>query len=86
MYGFVEMHPNNNFDSVEIPTKCFIDCIRKYNNDPEDVLNAKLDCLLNLELIDENVAVILGTDGVLNEEECLHILQVNSSIYITIMF
>lgn len=76
MYGFAEIFPHNIFDAVEIPTKCFIEAFRKEKIDPIEVANKKIETLLEMELIDRSASIIIGYDGILNEEECLHILQV----------
>lgn len=76
MYGFVEIFPHNIFDAVEIPTKCFIEAFRKEKIDPIEVANKKIETLLEMELIDRTASIIIGYDGILNEEECLHIFQV----------
>jgi hypothetical protein len=76
MYGFVETYPNNVFDSVEIPTKSFIESIKKQKNDPDELIDKKISILKEIELIDDNMCILVGNDGILNEEECLNMLQV----------
>jgi hypothetical protein len=76
MYGFVEIYPSNVFDSVEIPTKYFVEAMKAQKNDPENVIESKIDAMTEIDLIDENASFIIGSDGILNEEESLRILQV----------
>lgn len=76
MYGFVEVFPHNIYDSVEIPTKLFIEAFKKQKIDPIEVINKKIETILDLELIDRSASIIVGHDGILNEEECLHMMQV----------
>jgi N-lysine methyltransferase SETD6 len=76
MYGYVETMHENMHDCVEIPTKCFIEAFKKQSLNSEQLFNMKLESLKELDLIDDNLSFIIGIDGVLNEEECLHMLQV----------
>lgn len=78
MYGFVEEFPENVYDSVEITTKCFEECYKKYNNFAEDLMVKKIETLKELDIIDDELCFLIGTDGILNEEECLHMLQIYS--------
>jgi hypothetical protein len=78
MYGFLEIFPNNIYDAVEIPTKLFIECYKKCNNNTDELMNKKVETLKILDIIDENMSFIVGTDGILNEEECLQMLQVKN--------
>jgi len=78
MYGFVEKPLENSFDSVEIPIKCLIECYKKVNNNTEALMETKIETLKTLDIIDDNTSFLIGTDGVLNEEECLHMLQIYS--------
>jgi hypothetical protein len=77
MYGFVEAHPNNIFDSVEVPARFLIEAFRMQKNDPDEVISKKIEALFEIELIENDTSIVIGQDGVLNEEECLHILQVD---------
>ncbi len=85
MYGFVEKPLENSFDSVEIPTKCFIECYTKVNNNTEALMETKIETLKTLDIIDDNTSFLVGTDGVLNEEECLHMLQVKTKYFFEIL-
>ena len=76
MYGFVETYPNNVFDSVEIPTRCLFESIKKQKNDPDELIEKKIRILKEIELVDDNMCFLVGNDGILNEEECLNMLQV----------
>lgn len=76
MYGYVEQYPENIFDCVEIPTKCFTDAYNKLSTDSEELMNKKIEIFKELDFIDDNMSFIVGVDGILNEEECLHMLQV----------
>ena len=79
MYGFVETYPNNVFDSVEIPTRCLFESIKKQKNDPDELIEKKIRILKEIELVDDNMCFLVGNDGILNEEECLNMLQVKKS-------
>ena len=81
MYGFVEKPLENSFDSVEIPIKCLIECYKKVNNNTEALMETKIETLKTLDIIDDNTSFLIGTDGVLNEEECLHMLQVKTKYF-----
>ena len=81
MYGFVEKPLENSFDSVEIPTKCLVECYKKVNNNTEALMETKIETLKTLDIIDDNTSFLVGTDGVLNEEECLHMLQVKHEFW-----
>jgi hypothetical protein len=76
MYGFVELYPNNIFDSVEVPTKFFVEAMKALKNDPEPLIESKIAAMNEIGLVDEQASFIIGSDGILNEEESLHILQV----------
>jgi SET domain-containing protein 6 len=80
MYGFVERYPENVYDSVEVPTKHLISAIRTQKNDREDVIDKKIEAMQEAGLIDETTSLIIGMDGILNEEETLHMLQVRQNI------
>ncbi len=81
MYGFIEKPGENTFDSVEVNTDCFIESYKIHNDDTEELMVKKIEALKNLDFIVENVCFIIGTDGILNEEEFLHTLQVDSIFY-----
>ncbi len=81
MYGFVERLGENVFDSVEISTKCFQASYERYNNNTEELMEKKIQVLKELGMIDDSMAFIIGSDGVLNEEECLHMLQVKLLVF-----
>lgn len=85
MYGFVETYPHNIFDSVEIPTNCFLEMFKREKLDPIEVINKKIETIVNLELIDKTSSIIIGHDGILNEEECLHMLQVCFYIFVYLL-
>ena len=51
MYGFVEVYPHNTFDTVEIPTKLFFEAFKKQKLDPIEVVNKKIETMLEMELI-----------------------------------
>lgn len=76
MYGFVEEYPENTFDSVEIPTRHLVKAIKEQKLNRQEVIEAKLNAMNEIDLIDQNTSFVIGLDGVLNEEESLHILQV----------
>ena len=73
MYGFVETFPNNNFDSVEIPLNTFVLCSKNHFH---VLIEKKIEILKQIDLLDENFGFVISMDGVLNEEELLHTLQV----------
>jgi hypothetical protein len=77
MYGFCEKYPNNIFDNIEIPSKYFLQAIKNLKLQNEKLLQRKCDVLLELNLIDESSLLVIGNDGILNEEEILQVLQVN---------
>lgn len=77
MYGYVETYPNNTYDCVEIPTECFTEAYKKLSNDSEGLREKKLEVFKELDFIDDHMSIEIGLDGILNEEECLHMLQVN---------
>jgi hypothetical protein len=76
MYGFTEKYPENIFDNVEIPSKFFLQAIKNLKLNNEEVLDKKYDIFIELNLIDESASLIIGNDGILNEEEILQVLQV----------
>lgn len=77
MYGFVEVYPANIYDSVEIPTRIFQDTFKTHSINSPEITMHKLETIFNkMDLIDENSSLIVGYDGILNEDECLHALQV----------
>lgn len=76
MYGFVEHLGENDFDSVEISTECFEAAYKRYNNNTDELMAKKVEVLKELDMIDDSMAFVIGADGILNEEECLHMLQV----------
>ena len=76
MYGYIENMGENTYDSIEITAECFVECYRKYNNNTEELMIKKIEVLKELDLMDENMCFLIGSDGILNEEECLHMLQV----------
>jgi hypothetical protein len=78
MYGFVEEHPSNIYDNVEIPTKYFISSMIAQNREKKEAIERKIKILKEIELIDEDACLIIGMDGIVNEEECLHIFQVSN--------
>jgi hypothetical protein len=77
MYGFCEKYPNNIFDNIEIPSKYFLQAIKNLKLQNEKLLERKCDVLLELNLIDESSLLVIGNDGILNEEEILQVLKVN---------
>ena len=77
MYGFVEKPGENTNDSVEVTTECFIESFKSHNDNTEELMLKKIETLKELDIIDDNMCFIIGSDGILNEEECLHMLQVN---------
>ncbi len=78
MYGFVETHPNNIYDNVEIPTSILLTTIKNMHNDTEPLQDEKIKLFQELDLIDENVSIVIDSNGVLNEEEVLQLLQVQN--------
>lgn len=76
MYGFVEEHPNNIYDTVEIPTKSLISSMIIQNREKKEIIDRKIETLKEIELIDDDICLVIGMDGIVNEEECLHMLQV----------
>ena len=77
MYGFTEKYPNNIFDNIEIPSSYFVQAIKNLKLQSEKLLDRKCDVLFELNLIDESSLLVIGNDGILNEEEILQVLQVN---------
>lgn len=79
MYGFSEVYPNNIYDNVEIPTNCLINAIKQLNSENDALINRKIELFYELDLIDSSASFIFSINGnVLNEEECLLLLQVTS--------
>ena len=64
MYGYVEQYPENIFDCVEIPTKCFTDAYNKLSTDSEELMNKKIEIFKELDFIDDNMSFIVGVDGI----------------------
>ena len=85
MYGFVEVDGENMYDSVEMPTKILVDVFASNSEDDSDILKQKLSTLLDIELIDDNSSIVIDLEGVLNQEETLHILQVNIYAFSSIL-
>lgn len=77
MYGFTEQYPNNIFDNVEIPLKYFLQAIESLKHQNEKLLDRKCHVFSELNLIDESALLVIGNDGILNEEEILQLLQVS---------
>ncbi len=77
MYGFVEKPGENTNDSVEVTTECFIESFKSHNDNTEELMLKKIETLKELDIIDDKMCFIIGSDGILNEEECLHMLQVS---------
>jgi hypothetical protein len=75
MYGFVEKYPENIYDLVEIPISIFIECAKKHF---DYLVDKKIEILKEIELIDIDMGFVVGLDGILNEEELLHALQILS--------
>jgi hypothetical protein len=80
MYGFVEVYPENVFDCVEIPAKYLIESFLKQKTFSDELIQQKIEVMKEIELIDKNACIIIGNDGILNEEECLHIFQVLTNL------
>ena len=77
MYGFVEKYPENTYDNVEIPTKCFIDAVRNLRMQPSVVLEEKLSAYQEIGLLNDDYSIVIGNDGILNQDELSHILEVD---------
>ncbi len=75
MYGFVETFPDNIYDTIEIPTSLFIECAK---NHFDCLVDKKIEILNKIELISNDMGFVVGLDGILNEEELLHSLQILS--------
>ena len=56
--------------------KHLIEAIFSQKNDKEEVIHKKIKILKEIGLIEDNCCFIVGMDGILNEEECLNMLQV----------
>lgn len=80
MYGFVEKPSANIYDTVEIPTRIFAEVVLSLSINNPRILKKKLETLMEIDLIDDNSSIIINLDGVLNQEETLHILQVHITI------
>jgi len=78
MYGFVEKYPENTYDNVEIPTKCFIDAVRNLRMQPSVVLEEKLSAYQEIGLLNDDYSIVIGNDGILNQDELSHILEIYS--------
>lgn len=76
MYGFVELEGENVFDSVEVPTRVLVEAIEAVSEDSRQLLKRKLQTLMDIDLIDDNTSIVIDCDGILNQDESLHILQV----------
>ena len=77
MYGFVETYPENTYDVVEVPSGLFIETMHKNpGTNRSDLLDKKIEVFKEIGLIDNETSFVVGTDGILNEEECLHMFQV----------
>ena len=80
MYGFVERYPENTYDNVEIPTKYFIDAVRNLKMQPSIVLEEKLSAYQEIGLTNEDYSIVIGCDGILNQDEISQILHVKFKI------
>ena len=66
--------------------KFLIQSIQNQKNDKSEIISKKIEILKEIELIEENCCFIVGMDGILNEEECLNMLQVNGLVKKTWIF
>lgn len=79
MYGFAEQYPTNTNDVVEIPFTRLVEAAHQLANDLEldhQLLPTKWEQLRKQEIIDEDDVVILGTEGILNDDVCAQVLKV----------
>ena len=77
MNGFVEAYPENVFDAVEIPSDILIEALHKNpGNNSLELLNDKIEFCKQSELIDDEASIVVGPEGVMNEDECTHVFQV----------
>ncbi|XP_013416662.1 N-lysine methyltransferase setd6 [Lingula anatina] len=77
MYGFAEPYPNNNYDTVDLPLQILYD-VAKQGKDEEDLqlLTEKWQVLQDMSVVVDDAAIILGTSGILTEEEAYQTLKV----------
>lgn len=76
MYGFVEKHGANIFETVEIPTKILVETFELLTEDTKRLLKKKIETLFEIDLIDDNSSIVVDCEGVFNQTETLKILQV----------
>ncbi|GFO16382.1 N-lysine methyltransferase setd6-like [Plakobranchus ocellatus] len=87
MYGFAEPYPNNTNDVVEIPVHRLLDAAKeRASGDGTELklVDSKWETLLKQEIIVEDDVVVLGRDGIVNDDICMQVLKVlsmNSSEY-----
>lgn len=77
MYGFVEKHGANIFETVEIPTKILVETFELLSIDTKRILKKKILALFDIGLIDDNSSIGVNCEGIFNQTETLKILQVN---------
>ncbi|XP_046360265.1 N-lysine methyltransferase setd6-like [Haliotis cracherodii] len=77
MYGFAEPHPNNHYDTVDIPLRLVLDAAKQLDYNTPQLLQDKWAFLQAMDLASDDVFVV-GVDGILTEEELYSTLKVLS--------
>ncbi|XP_045171333.2 N-lysine methyltransferase setd6-like [Mercenaria mercenaria] len=74
MYGFAEEYPNNHWDTVTVAVSDIIEASKQLNFNTGDLLNKKIQ-LIN-EMFGSDANVVVGIDGVLEEQEMKTVLKI----------
>ncbi|KAK3755261.1 hypothetical protein RRG08_027519 [Elysia crispata] len=78
MYGFAERYPENINDVVEIPVNRLLEAAKERSEQETQskLIESKWQFLKKQEIIDEEDVVIVGRDGILNDDICTQVLKV----------
>merc|ERR1711971_186279 len=77
MYGFAEEYPKNHYDTVDMPMSYVLQAAQAVqSSDEQSQLLEKWTFLSNIEVIDEEGNFILGSEGVLTDEEMYETIKV----------
>ncbi|XP_060592491.1 N-lysine methyltransferase setd6-like [Ruditapes philippinarum] len=74
MYGFAEEYPNNHWDSVTVLVTDIIEASKQLKFNTADLLKKKTD-LIN-DMFGNDANVVVGVDGVLEEQEMKTLLKI----------
>ncbi|XP_041347879.1 N-lysine methyltransferase setd6-like [Gigantopelta aegis] len=75
MYGFAEEHPNNHYETVDIPMKMVFEAAKSLHFNTDSLLEEKWQFLQAMDLSSDDVFVV-GVDGILTEDEMYNTLKV----------